>query len=94
MNSLGLSGIMIIMIALFTSGIVEGVTLDNYLKLVQENNPFFKKENLSKIIEQKTETENPKKLLPASRTWQKIKYPKSRYSHKELKEKPRNLTHL
>lgn len=51
MNSLGLSGIIIIMVALFTSGIAEGVTLDKYLKLVHDNHPFFKKEGLSKEIE-------------------------------------------
>ncbi len=51
----------------------------------------LKKENISQLIENKIEQEKPQNPLPESRNWKKRNYYKSRYSHKELKEKPKNL---
>ncbi len=54
----------------------------------------LRKENISQLIENKTEQEKPEKELPASRTWQERTYSKSRYSGRNLKQKPKNLTPL
>ena len=54
----------------------------------------LRKENLSKIIEQKIDQEKPQNPLPESRIYQKRNHSKSRYTARELKEKPKNLTPL
>ncbi len=54
----------------------------------------LRKENLSKIIEQKIETEKQQNSLPESRIYQKRNHPKSNYAGQHLKQKPKNLTPL
>lgn len=54
----------------------------------------LRQENIPKLLEQKIEQQKPQKPLVASRTYEKRNYPKSRYTGRSLKQKPKKLDSL
>ena len=85
---------------------IEATVICSQLWTAIENDPPFfidrskliaqvlRREQSKNPIKKNPEQEKPTKPLPASRTWQKTNYSKSKYTARNLKQKPKNLTPL